>query len=293
MDKLLNSFSGVINNFKAIGVADIFDILIVAVIIYEILAFVSKTRAGQLTRGVLLLLVFYLIANLAMLRTVVWIMDSVLQLGFMAMIVMFQPELRRALERLGQTDIGWFSSIFRFQRNDPGMSAKWKKAAVAICDAAEQLSDSKTGALIVLERAVNLSEIIRTGTTMNADVNCETLGTIFYEGTPLHDGAVVVREGMLKAAGCLLPLSNNLEIGKDMGTRHRAALGVSENSDAIAVVVSEETGIISVAKSGVLIRRLDRQSLYNMFEEEILVEKKENNTTKRGLMGRRKVDAEK
>ena len=127
-----------------------------------------------------------------------------------------------------------------------------------------------TGALIVLERGSNLSEIIRTGTAINADVNPEILGTIFYEGTPLHDGAVVVRDGTLKAAGCVLPLSDNLEIGKDMGTRHRAALGMSENSDAVVVVVSEETGIISLAKNGVLIRRLDRQNLFNLLEGDMV-----------------------
>ena len=140
----------------------------------------------------------------------------------------------------------------------------------AICDAAEQLSDTRTGALMVLERNNNLDEIIRTGTPMHADVIPEMLGTIFYEGTPLHDGAVVIRDGVIVAAGCVLPLSNNLEMGKDMGTRHRAGLGMSENSDAIVVIVSEETGIISMAKNGVLIRRLDRQNLFNLLQEEIV-----------------------
>ena len=133
-----------------------------------------------------------------------------------------------------------------------------------------KLSDTRTGALLVLERNNNLDEIIRTGTPMHADVIPEMLGTIFYEGTPLHDGAVVIRDGVIVAAGCVLPLSNNLEMGKDMGTRHRAGLGMSENSDAIVVIVSEETGIISMAKNGVLIRRLDRQNLFNLLQEEIV-----------------------
>ena len=141
---------------------------------------------------------------------------------------------------------------------------------VAICDAAEQLSDTRTGALMVLERRNNLDEIIRTGTPMHADVIPERLGTIIYEGTPLHDGAVVIRDGVIVAAGCVLPLSNNLDMGKDMGTRHRAGLGMSENSDAIVVVVSEETGIISRAHNGVLIRRLDRQNLFNLLQEEVV-----------------------
>ena len=140
----------------------------------------------------------------------------------------------------------------------------------ALAAAAEQLSDTRTGALMVLERNNDLEEIIRTGTPLSANVIPEMLGTIFYEGTPLHDGAVIIRDGRIVAAGCVLPLSNNLEMGKDMGTRHRAGLGMSENSDAIVVVVSEETGIISLAKNGVLIRRLDRQNLFNLLQEEII-----------------------
>ena len=291
MDKLGETFSDVIYNFKSITPPDVLDILIVAFVVYEVIVFVRKTRAGQIAQGALFLIFTYGFASYFGLRTVTWILDNILQLGFLAMVVMFQPELRRALEKLGRTDL-WVSTLFRFQRTDPSLRAQWKKAAVAICDAAEQLSDTHTGALIVLERRVNLSEIIRTGTPLNADVNCEMLGTIFYEGTPLHDGAVVVRDGMLKAAGCLLPLSNNLEIGKDMGTRHRAALGMSENSDAVIVVVSEETGIISLAKNGVLIRRLDRQSLYNLLEEDIAPSEPEKNSQSR-FFGRRKANEEK
>ena len=146
----------------------------------------------------------------------------------------------------------------------------WQSAVVAICDAAEQLSDTRTGALMVLERMNNLDEIIRTGTPLSADVIPEMLGTIFYEGTPLHDGAVVIRDGRIVAAGCVLPLSNNLDLGKDMGTRHRACLGIAENSDAIAIVVSEETGIISMAKNGVLMRHFDRQTLYTRLVDEMI-----------------------
>lgn len=269
MSDLLELLNQIITNFQAIRPADIVDILIVAFVIYTVLDLVRKTRAAQLAKGVLLLLVVYAVASWGNLRTVTWLLDNLLQIGFIALIVIFQPELRRALEQMSRTD-KWAANLLRSQRMDDSLRAKWRSAAVAICDAAEQLSDTRTGALMVLERNSNLSEIIRTGTTLNADVNPEMLGTIFYEGTPLHDGAVVVRDGMLKAAGCVLPLSNNLEIGKDMGTRHRAALGMSENSDAVIVVVSEETGIISLAKNGVLIRRLDRQNLFNLLQVEIV-----------------------
>ena len=215
------------NNFQSIqqNPMNLVDILLVAFVVYEILVVIRKTRAAQLAKGAVVVLVVYALANLMNLRTVVWIMQSVLQIGFLALIVLFQPELRRALEQMGRTD-KWAATLFKNRKDDPSLRAKWQNACLAICDAAEQLSDTRTGALIVLERNSNLSEIIRTGTPLNADVNREMLGTIFYEGTPLHDGAVVVRDGVLKAAGCVLPLSDNLEIGKDMGTRHRAALGM-------------------------------------------------------------------
>ena len=172
---------------------------------------------------------------------------------------------------MGQTD-QWASKLFNVKGryNDPSLKGAWRSAIIAICDAAERFSETKTGALIVLERHTNLSEIVRTGTPVNSAVNLEVLGTIFYEGTPLHDGAAIIENGRIKAAGCVLPLSNNLDLGKDMGTRHRACLGIAENSDAIAIVVSEETGIISMAKNGVLIRHFDRQSLYTRLIDEMI-----------------------
>ncbi len=259
----------VISNFRVFGLRDVIDIAVVTLAMYQIFVFARKSRAGQLVRGLLLLFIFYALANLMELRTVRWVLTSVMQIGFIAAIVLFQPELRRTLERIGQST-NLAKMMFSTRKQDPTLRGAWQSAVVAICDAAEQLSDTRTGALMVLERVNNLDEIIRTGTPLSADVIPEMLGTIFYEGTPLHDGAVIIRDGRIVAAGCVLPLSNNLEMGKDMGTRHRAGLGMSENSDAIIVVVSEETGIISLAKNGVLIRRLDRQNLFNLLQEEII-----------------------
>ena len=259
----------VISNFRVFGLRDVIDIAVVALAMYQIFVFARKSRAGQLVRGLLLLFIFYALANLMELRTVRWVLTSVMQIGFIAAIVLFQPELRRTLERIGQST-NLAKMMFSTRKQDPTLRGAWQSAVVAICDASEQLSDTRTGALMVLERVNNLDEIIRTGTPLSADVIPEMLGTIFYEGTPLHDGAVIIRDGRIVAAGCVLPLSNNLEMGKDMGTRHRAGLGMSENSDAIIVVVSEETGIISLAKNGVLIRRLDRQNLFNLLQEEII-----------------------
>ena len=264
------TLSAIISSLRAFDLfSDTLDILIISFVFYQLIQFARKSRAGQLVKGIALLILFYGFAVLLDLRTVTWVLNNVVTVAFTAAVVIFQPELRRALERMGQTTV-WANRLFGNRRTDPSLRGVWQSAVVAICDAAEQLSDTRTGALMVLERRNNLDEIIRTGTPMHADVIPEMLGTIFYEGTPLHDGAVVIRDGVIVAAGCVLPLSNNLDMGKDMGTRHRAGLGMSENSDAIVVVVSEETGIISLAKNGVLIRRLDRQNLFNLLQEEVV-----------------------
>ena len=279
------SIGAIIANFQTFKIWDLIDIVIVAFALYHLLGFINRSRAGQLAMGALVVLGIYVVAVTANLRMVKFIMQQLFQIGFLAVIIIFHPEIRRGLERMGQTD-RWMATFFHSNRhNEPGLRGRWRNAIIAICDAVERLSESQTGALIVLERHTNLSEIVRTGTVLNCDVNPEALGTIFYEGTPLHDGAVVIENGMLKAAGCVLPLSNNLDFGKDMGTRHRAGLGIAENSDAIAIIVSEETGIISMAKNGVLMRHLDRQSLYTRLQEEMIPQEGHTDKTKRSRWG--------
>ena len=264
------TLNSIVANFQTFKLVDLLDILIIAFLIYQLLGIVNRTRAGQLAKGALIVLAVYLVANILNMRTVTWLLNSLLQVGLLTLVVLFQPEIRRALERMGQTD-QWAYRFFNKNRyNDTSLKGAWRSAIIAICDAAERFSETKTGALIVLERNTNLSEIVRTGTPVNSAVNLEVLGTIFYEGTPLHDGAAIIENGRIKAAGCVLPLSNNLDLGKDMGTRHRACLGIAENSDAIAIVVSEETGIISMAKNGVLIRHFDRQTLYTRLVDEMI-----------------------
>ena len=259
------TLNSIIANFQTFKLADLLDIVIIAFLIYQLLGIINRTRAGQLAKGALLVLAVYLVANVLNMRTVTWLLNSLLQVGLLTLVVLFQPEIRRALERMGQTD-QWAGKLFNIKGryNDPSFKGAWRSAIIAICDAAERFSETKTGALIVLERNTNLSEIVRTGTPVNSAVNLEVLGT------PLHDGAAIIENGRIKAAGCVLPLSNNLDLGKDMGTRHRACLGIAENSDAIAVVVSEETGIISMAKNGVLIRHFDRQTLYTRLVDEMI-----------------------
>lgn len=287
---LRNSFgatlSEVINVISHPKLADIIDIIIVAFLVYEVITLVKQTRAAQLMKGILVLFLAFFGSAVFQLRTLNFLLQQVLQFGALALVVIFQPELRRALEQMGRTNIFSFS-FFKTHTVDEQVREQWQTAIATVCDAVEQMSDSRTGALIVFERRSNLGEIIKTGTVLNADINVEAIGTIFYEGTPLHDGAVVVRDARIKAAGCVLPLSANLEISKDMGTRHRAALGMSENSDAVCVVVSEETGIVSLAKNGVLIRRLDRQNLFNLLKSELVPALPEEQP-RRGFIKRKK-----
>lgn len=267
---MFNDFGGQLALlFEDIKISDIFDVVIVSFLIYECIILVRNTRAAQLAKGIMFMLLSYVIASLAGMRTLTFILGAIMNFGIVVLAVVFQPELRRAIEQVGGVN-SVFTRLVGRRRMDNTLKDDWKKAIATVCDAAEILAEKRTGALMVMEKNANLNEIIRTGTLMQSIVNVETIGTVFYEGSPLHDGAMVVRDGRIEAAGCFLPLSNNLEISKDMGTRHRAALGMSENSDAIVVVVSEETGIISVAKSGVLVRRLDRQNLFELLISEII-----------------------
>ena len=202
------TLNSIVANFQTFKLVDLLDILIIAFLIYQLLGIVNRTRAGQLAKGALIVLAVYLVANILNMRTVTWLLNSLLQVGLLTLVVLFQPEIRRALERMGQTD-QWAYRFFNKNRyNDTSLKGAWRSAIIAICDAAERFSETKTGALIVLERNTNLSEIVRTGTPVNSAVNLEVLGTIFYEGTPLHDGAAIIEDGRIKAAGCVLPLSN-------------------------------------------------------------------------------------
>lgn len=251
------------------NIVDLLDILIVSFLIYEIIILARKTRAAQLTKGILLLVVVSFVANNLQMRVLSDILSAVLQFGVLAVVVIFQPEIRRVLEQIGHSQIISLD-MFRQRSNSEERRLRTSRAIAVVCDATEQMSASRTGALIVFERKSNLSEVMASGTAINADVSVELLNTIFYEGTLLHDGAVIIRDGRVHSAACVLPLSANLEISKEMGTRHRAALGMSENSDAVAVVVSEESGIVSLAKNGVLIRRLDRAALYKILTDDLL-----------------------
>ena len=260
---MISSFFSAFDQFRTMTPIDVVDILVVAYIIYRVMKLLKDTSAARLAKGILVLVLIMLFASFLHLTMISWLLRNALSVGVFAVVVIFQPELRRLLEQLGKGNL----SRMLIPDTDPNVVESMIVATVSAC---ADMSRTKTGALIVLERNTNLSEIVRTGTPVNSAVNLEVLGTIFYEGTPLHDGAAIIENGRIKAAGCVLPLSNNLDLGKDMGTRHRACLGIAENSDAIAIVVSEETGIISMAKNGVLMRHFDRQTLYTRLVDEMI-----------------------
>lgn len=238
------------NALSGIRISDIIDILIVAVVVYKLLGLIKQTRAEQLFKGVLLLVVATFLSDLLNLHTINWILKGTVALGAVAILVVFQPELRRGLEYLGRSKI----VNAPFEQMD---KEKSKHIISGIVKAIDVFSKDRVGALIVFERQTNLTDIVESGTIVDAEISDQILGNIFYEGAPLHDGAVIIRDGRVYAAGCVLPLTRNNNISKDLGTRHRAGIGITENSDALTLIVSEETGIISMAEDGQLSRFLD------------------------------------
>ncbi|MBR2954986.1 MAG: diadenylate cyclase CdaA, partial [Ruminococcus sp.] len=249
---------------------DIIDLLALTYIIYLVLKLVRETRAAQLIKGILLLVAAYFISNFLDLTVMEYILGNALDVGLLAMLILFQPEIRRALEQFGQTQFG----IKMIGIGSPSGDAKsrWNTAIEAICDSCVELSASCTGALIVIERKTRLGEQIETGTLMNALPSKEVFGNIFYPKTPLHDGAVIMRDGLILAAACFLPRpKSDLAIDKSLGSRHRAAIGMSEMRDAVIIVVSEETGTISVAHDCQLVRNYTPESLKSFLIKKIII----------------------
>ena len=252
----------------------IIDITIVIFLMYCFFKIVRGSRAWQLIKGIALLIIATWMSGLFNLKILNWILTGIMNLGVIAIIVIFQPELRRALEQLGTNKLTQFFGI------DKDLSTKTKEDIYTVVIAATELSKAKTGALIVLERDIKIQDIIATGIPMNAEVSPQLLVNIFEPKTPLHDGAVVISGNKIAAAACVLPLADDKDIAKELGTRHRAAIGISKESDSIVVVVSEETGKISVAKDGTLIADvredvLKKILISNIVTKRFSVEKKE------------------
>ncbi len=251
-------YEALLNQISLIKITDIIDIFIVTFVIYKALKFIRDTRAVHLLKGVIVLIVTMQVSQLVKLHTVHYILSNALQLGLIAIIIVFQPELRRALEQLGRTTMGqWFS--FEERTED----IEKEKIIKEVKDSCVNMSKSHIGALIVMEREIKIGDIVGTGITLNADVTAELLTNIFVPKTPLHDGAVIIRNNKIEAASCFLPLSQNPNVSKELGTRHRAGLGMSEESDAVVVIVSEETGAISIACGGELNMKLTPEALEN------------------------------
>ncbi len=274
-------FNGVLRNIKSITIIDVLDILTVSVLLYFAYKFIKNKRAGKLAAGVFLLVFALLIGELLEMYAIQFIFKNFFQLGVIALVILFQPELRSALEKMGGTSLKGLKSIT--DRNSDAMMLAVREVTSAVSD----MASTKTGALIVFERGTKLGDIISTGTVIDAQANSFLIRNVFFNKAPLHDGAAVISESRLYAAGCLLPLSAQNDINRDLGTRHRAGLGLSENSDAVVVIVSEETGVISVAVDGKLIRGFSADTLRAKLTELLIQESdKENSLIKK--RGKRK-----
>lgn len=271
-----------IGNIRGMGINDYLDIVVVAFLIYYLVKLIKETRAMQLLKGMAFILIVYVVAALAELQTLQFIMNTVISTGVLALIILFQPELRRVLERVAQTQLSGLKKFFG--AGDSRTVEHFEETSNCIdvvSEACKSLSKTRTGALMVFERETKLGEIIKTGTVVDAEPSTELIGNLFYVNTPLHDGAMVIRAGRLYASGCFLPLSQNYTISKEMGTRHRAALGMSENSDAVVVVVSEETGTISIAENGVIERNFTPENLRRRLRKELLLKQEDGDKSEK------------
>ena len=281
MIKLIPSLEMLEDILRTIRIQDVLDILIVAYLVYKLIDLLRETRAGQLIKGVLGIILVYVLSQAFQLRAVSAIIRYLITYGVFALLIIFQPELRKILEKLGRTSFS-LTQIRKTVNSIGGNSfennSNMMRCINAICDSCAILSKERTGALIVIERSTRLGDIIATGTLVDASPSAELIRNIFFKNSPLHDGAMVIRDGRVHAAGCFLPLSNNYDISRTLGTRHRAALGMSENSDAVIVVVSEETGTISIAQGGVIERGFDIPRLETRLRHEIMHKSEEEQT---------------
>lgn len=238
-----------VSNFR---IFDLLDILVIAFIIYKAIGFLRETRAGQLVKGILILLVIYFISIWWELVSVEWLLSKVFDSAIIAAAVVFQPELRRILEKVGRTNFG--------RGQTDGDNSVLAECIDSVSKAASVMQDKKIGALIVFERETQLGEIINTGTVIDATASVSMINNVFFPKSPLHDGAMIIRDGRLYAAGCILPLTQREDLSLQLGTRHRAAIGMTENSDAVVLVVSEENGVISLVSNGQITRNYNPAS---------------------------------
>jgi len=265
MEFIAGALNFFISYIKEIRPSDVLDIIIIAFLIYKVLTFLSRTGSARVIRGIMLLVLVMWLSNLLELYVISFIIGKTFQLGILALLILFQPEVRQLLERVGSSKITKLMT-------KPEISKHMEMAILQIIQACTELSRMKTGALIVFEREIKLDELVKSGVMIDSEPQAELIKNIFYPKAPLHDGALILRDGRLIAAGCMLPLSNNPNLSRDFGMRHRAGIGVSEMSDAVAVIVSEETGSISVAVEGIPKRHLSEDTFEKILRNQLLPE---------------------
>lgn len=262
MDALTSVIGKAWNILSTMRIFDVIDILIVAYLIYRAIWLVRRTNLYNLTKGLVVLLAVWALAEVFRLNMITSLLRKAVELGLIVLVILFQPELRRLLERMGSS----------LTTNRGGGGPVMETAITQTVLACKEMSESRTGALIIFERNVRLNTVIGTGTIVNADVSAELIKNMFFNKAPLHDGAVIIRDGRLAAAGCVLPLTQSTNLSKELGMRHRAGIGLSEQSDAVVVIVSEETGAISMAVDGTLKRHLSAHTLDKLLRGELTVE---------------------
>ena len=262
METITNLLNTGISYIRTIGVSDAIDILIVAYLIYKSIDIIRRNNSKNVARAILLLMIMLVLSYVFGLTMINYLLRKAMELGLIAIVVLFQPELRRLLERVGSS-LSTNRSI-----STPAMENAIAQTVLACTD----MSESHTGALIIFERDVDLGSIVNTGTLINADVTAELLKNLFYNKAPLHDGAVIIRDARIDAAGCVLPLTKSRNLSKDLGMRHRAGIGLSEESDAVVIIVSEETGAISLAVDGMLKRHLNSAALTELLHNELFID---------------------
>lgn len=267
-------FNSILSIIKTIQLRDIVDILAIALLIFGLFKLIQETRAVQLLKGVIMLLIVYFLSSLFGLVMLSSLLQTFFEAAVVVIAIIFQPEIRKALEQMGRNNT-YKKYIKIFTKHHKG--DEWKKAVeksiVDAADTAVLFSRSKTGALLVFERETMLSDIAATGTIIDAETSVALFGNIFFNKAPLHDGASIIRDGKLFAAGCILPLTSNRNVDINLGTRHRAGLGISEQSDAVVLIVSEETGVISLAVNGILLREFTREELIKKLEQFLIYDR--------------------
>ena len=279
MEAVRSIFVTALNGIKTMGFADFLDVIIVAYLIYKVIGFVRRTNSYNLAKGVVFILIALWLSYIFQLTMINFLLRRTVELGLIALLILFQPELRRLLERMGRG----FSSKRALS------TPELEDAITQTVLACTQMSASHTGALLIFERREKLNSILTSGTVINADISAELIKNLFYNKAPLHDGAVVMREGRIAAAGCVLPLTQNTNLSKELGMRHRAGIGLSEQSDAVVIIVSEETGDISLAVEGMLKRHLNSVTLDKLLRSELIREEEESSKKDKLLRSLRKL----